>query len=76
MCKVNFEGATGRVSISTGSNDRADMPVQIFNSHGFKEDGKAVDYVSVGSVDPKTGKLTIDEKAILWPGGTRTAPNP
>jgi ABC-type branched-subunit amino acid transport system substrate-binding protein len=76
MRKVNFEGATGRVSIATGSNDRADMPVQIFNSHGFKEDGKAVDFVSVGSVDPQTGNLTIDEKAILWPGGIRTAPNP
>lgn len=74
--RVDFEGATGRVSISHGSNDRANMQVQIFNSHGFKEDGKTVNFVSVGLVDPETGTLTIDEDAILWPGGTRTAPAP
>jgi len=74
--RVDFEGATGRVSIAHGSNDRANMQVQIFNSHGFKEDGKMVKFVSVGLGDPETGTLTIDEDAILWPGGTRTAPAP
>jgi ABC-type branched-subunit amino acid transport system substrate-binding protein len=72
--RMDFEGATGRVTLSHGSNDRANMPVQIFNSHGYKADGKTVDFVSVGSVDPVTGKLSVDESAILWPGATTIAP--
>jgi hypothetical protein len=52
------------------------MPVQIFNSHGYKADQETVNFVPVGSVDPKSGKLTLDESAILWPGATRNAPNP
>ena len=74
--KMDFEGATGRITLVPGTNDRANMPVQIFNSHGYKEDGMTVDFVSVGSVDPKTGALTLDEGTILWPGGTRHAPDP
>ena len=73
--KMDFDGVTGRVSLVHGSNDRSNMPVQIVNSHGYKADGKTVDFVSVGSVDPETGVLTIDESAILWPGKTRIAPN-
>jgi hypothetical protein len=52
------------------------MPVQIFNSHGYKSDRMTVDFVSVGSVNPETGELLLDESAILWPGGVRTAPTP
>lgn len=74
--RMDFEGATGRVSLVPGSNDRANMPLQIFNSHGYGDDGKTVDFISVGSVDPISGELTLDPDAILWPGGTRQAPNP
>jgi len=74
--KMDFEGATGRITIAPGTNDRANMPVQIFNSHGYKADGKTVDFVSVGTVDPVTGDLTLDESAILWPGRTTTPPRP
>ena len=71
---MDFDGATGHVSLVPGTNDRASMPVQIFNSHGYKADGKTVDFVSVGSVDPATGRLTMDEGAIVWPGNVRTPP--
>ena len=74
--RMDFEGATGHVTLVSGTNDRANMPVQIFNSHGYKADGKTVDFVSVGSVDPATGDLTLDESAILWPGRTTTLPKP
>jgi len=73
---VDFQGATGRISLVPGTNDRANLPVQIFNSHGYKADGKTVDFVSVGSVDPLTGELTLDRNAILWPGGTTAPPRP
>jgi len=73
---MDFEGATGRISLVPGTNDRANMPLQIFNSHGYKAGGKTVNFVSVGSIDPQTGALTLNENAILWPGATRTAPNP
>ena len=73
--RMDFDGATGRISLVHGTNDRDNMPVQIVNSHGYKADGKTVDFVSVGSVNPETGVLTIDESAILWPGATRTPPN-
>ena len=71
---VDFDGVTGRVSLVPGSNDRANMPVQIFNSHGYKADGKTVNFVSVGYVNPQTGELEMDKNAILWPGSTRQAP--
>ena len=74
--KMDFDGATGHVSLVPGTNDRANMPVQIFNSHGYKADGKTVDLVSVGSVDPATGRLTVDEGAIIWPGNVTTPPKP
>jgi len=73
--QVNFQGATGNVSVIPGTNDRDNMPVQIFNSHGYKADGKTVKFVSVGSVDTDTGELEIDVSKILWPGGTKTPPN-
>ncbi len=72
--KMDFDGATGHVSLVPGTNDRANMPVQIFNSHGYKADGKTVDLVSVGSVDPATGRLTVNESAIVWPGNVTTPP--
>lgn len=74
--KINFAGATGPISIVPGTNDRANMPVQIFNSHGYKADGKTVNFVSVGTVDPVTGALKFDRSAVLWPGNTRNAPTP
>ena len=73
--RMDFEGATGRVSLVPGTNDRADMPIQIVNSHGYKQDGDTVDFVSVGSVDPATGRLILKEDAIVWPGNVRTPPN-
>lgn len=73
---MDFEGATGRISLVPGTNDRANMPVQIFNSHGYKADRKTVNFVSVGSVNPETGELLLDESAILWPGATQIAPDP
>jgi len=74
--RMDFEGATGRIKLRHGSNDRANMPIQIFNSHGYKADGKTVDFVPIGSVDPASGRLSIDESAILWPGATKTVPEP
>ena len=73
---MDFEGATGHVTLVPGTNDRANMPVQIFNSHGYKADGTTVDFVSVGSVDPVSGHLTLDVSAILWPGRTTALPKP
>ena len=73
--RMDFEGATGHVSLVPGTNDRADMPIQIVNSHGYKEDGDTVDFVSVGSVDPATGRLILKEDSIVWPGNVRTPPN-
>lgn len=74
--KMDVEGATGRVTLVPGTNDRANMPVQIFNSHGYKEDGKTVSFVSVGTIDVETGELIINEDAIVWPGGFRQPPHP
>ncbi len=73
---MDFEGVTGRISLVPGTNDRANMPLQIFNSHGYKADGKTVNFVSVGSVNPLTGELSLNEELILWPGATRNAPSP
>jgi ABC-type branched-subunit amino acid transport system substrate-binding protein len=71
---MDFEGVTGRISLVPGTNDRANMPVQIFNSHGYKADQRTVNFVPVGFIDPETGALSLDEAAILWPGATRTVP--
>ncbi|MBT3425789.1 MAG: ABC transporter substrate-binding protein [Gammaproteobacteria bacterium] len=65
---MDFAGITGRVSLAAGSNDRANMPIQIFNNHGYKADQKTVKFVSIGFVDTETGMLVINEDAILWPG--------
>jgi ABC-type branched-subunit amino acid transport system substrate-binding protein len=65
---MNFAGISGPVSLAAGSNDRADMAIQIFNNQGYKADGKTVNFVSVGFVNPKTGSLYINEDAIVWPG--------
>ncbi len=73
--RMDFDGATGHVSLVPGTNDRANMPIQIVNSHGYKEDGDTVDFVSVGSVDPATGRLILKEDSIVWPGNVRTPPN-
>lgn len=72
--RVDFQGASGRINLSPGTNDRALMAVEIMNCHGYKEDGKTVEFVSVGFVDPLTGQLTLDESRILWPGKTTSPP--
>ena len=72
--RMDFDGATGHVGLVPGTNDRADLPVQIFNSHGYKTDGKTVDFVAVGRLDPATGRLTVDEGAIVWPGNATGPP--
>lgn len=72
--RVDFQGASGRINLSPGTNDRALMAVEIMNCHGYKEEGKTVDFVPVGFVDPLSGKLTLDESRILWPGKTTSPP--
>ena len=72
--RVDFDGVTGRVTIVPGTNDRGSMPVAIMNSHGFKSDGETVRFVPVGSVDPVSGELSVDESKILWPGGVISPP--
>lgn len=74
--RMDFDGVTGHISLVPGTNDRANMPVQIFNSHGYLADQETVNFVRVGSVNPETGTLSMDESAILWPGGSRIAPDP
>lgn len=72
--QMDFEGATGHIRLQPGTNDRADTPIQIVNNQGFKADGKTVNFVSVGRVDPETGALRLDLEKILWPGGVKTPP--
>lgn len=72
--RMDFEGATGRIRIEPGSNDRADMPIQIVNNQGYHADGKTVNFVSVGRVDPETGELQLDEDKIVWPGTRQEEP--
>jgi uncharacterized protein YndB with AHSA1/START domain len=73
--RMDFDGATGHVALVPGTNDRANMPIQIVNSHGYKDDGNTVDFVSVGTVDPVSGRLVLNEDAILWPGSVTSPPN-
>jgi len=73
--RMNFDGATGHVALVPGTNDRANMPIQIVNSHGYKDDGNTVDFVSVGTVDPVSGQLVLNEDAILWPGSVTSPPH-
>ena len=68
---MDFAGITGRVSLAAGSNDRANMPIQIFNNHGYKADQETVKFVSIGFVDTETGMLVINEDAIVWPGSLK-----
>ena len=72
---LSFDGLSGRQNLAPGTNDREIMAVEIMNCQGYKEDGKTVNFVPVGFVDSVTGKLTIDEGRILWPGHTSTPPN-
>lgn len=72
---LSFEGLSGRQNLAPGTNDREIMAVEIMNCQGYKEDGKTVNFVPVGFVDSVTGRLTLDEKKILWPGRTSTPPN-
>lgn len=71
---ISFEGLSGRQNLAPGTNDREIMAVEIMNCQGYKPDGKTVHFEPVGFVDSVTGKLTIDEAKILWPGNTKTPP--
>ena len=73
---IDFAGATGRVSIVPGTNDRGHMAVQIFNGQGYKADGKTVHFVPVGYVDPDDERLVMHADRILWPGNVRRPPAP
>lgn len=73
--RLSFDGLSGRQNLAPGTNDREIMAVEIMNCQGYKEDGKTVRFVPVGFVDSVTGKLTIEEDKILWPGKTSTPPN-
>lgn len=72
---LSFDSLSGRQNLAPGTNDREIMAVEIMNCQGYKEDGKTVRFVPVGFVDSVTGKLTIEEDKILWPGKTSTPPN-
>ena len=72
---LSFDGLSGRQNLAPGTNDRELMAVEIMNCQGYKEAGKTVRFVPVGFVDSVTGKLTIEEDKILWPGKTSTPPN-
>ena len=74
-CAIRSDGLSGRQNLAPGTNDREIMAVEIMNCQGYKEDGKTVRFVPVGFVDSVTGKLTIEEDKILWPGKTSTPPN-
>ena len=73
MKKVNFEGASGNISFSPGSNDRLNMPIQIMNSHGVNIDGK-MNFVQIAEINQKTGQLEVYNDKILWPGNTKDHP--
>ena len=40
--RVDFIGASGRISYENGSNDREFAPIKIMNFHGKNKDGKMV----------------------------------
>lgn len=64
---VDFQGVSGRVAITVGTNDRAYMGVEFFNNQGYKEDG-TVNFVPVGSLNPSTDEIDFDYQAVKWPG--------
>jgi len=71
--KVDFPGATGRISFESGSNDRLNMPIQIMNYQGVKDNGEVV-FESVAEINKATGNLNVQENKILWPGNTKQPP--
>ena len=73
--RLSFDVLSGRQNLAPGTNDREIMAVEIMNCQGYKKDGKTVNFVPVGFVDSVTGKLTLDESKIIWPGHTSTPPN-
>ena len=70
---VNFDGVSGNISFSKGSNDRLNMPIQIMNSHGMNADGK-MNFVQIAEINQKTGQLEVYEDKILWSGNTKNHP--
>ena len=70
---MDFDGATGRISFESSSNDRLNMPMQIMNNQGIKDNGEVV-FVSIAEIDQSTGNLNVQESKILWPGNTKQSP--
>ncbi len=68
--KVDFNGATGRISFESDSNDRLNMPIQIMNYQGNKDNGEVV-FESIAEIDQSTGNLNVHENKILWPGNNK-----
>ena len=71
--QVDFIGASGRISYKNGSNDREFAPIKIMNFHGKNKDGKMV-FKPVAQTDKRTGELKIFGENIIWPGGSKIAP--
>lgn len=72
---LSFDGLSGRQNLGPGYKRPRDHAVEIMNCQCYRKDGKTVRFVPVGFVDSVTGKLTIEEDKILWPGKTSTPPN-
>jgi len=65
--KVNVTGLTGELYFLDGSNDRNDIPYDIFNLQGR-------DLVPVGLSLP-SGSFEPNGHPIVWPGDTQTPPS-
>ena len=70
---VKFDGISGNISFSKGSNDRLNMPIQIMNSHGISDNGK-MNFVKIAEINQNTGQLEVYKDKILWPGKTKNYP--
>jgi ABC-type branched-subunit amino acid transport system substrate-binding protein len=70
---VKFDGISGNISFSKGSNDRQNMPIQIMNSHGISDNGK-MNFVKIAEINQNTGQLEVYKDKILWPGKTKNYP--
>jgi len=71
--RVDFIGASGRISYENGSNDREFAPIKIMNFHGKNKDGKMV-FKPIAQTDKQTGDLKIYGESIIWPGKSKKAP--
>ena len=71
--RVDFIGASGRISYENGSNDREFAPIKIMNFHGKNKDGKMV-FKPIAQTDKQTGDLKIYGESIIWPGKSKKTP--